>query len=105
LVAGIIRVFGEDIQKSKSWCSVGHEAVVRLLLDKGADVNAQGGVYHNALQAASERGHEAVVRLLLNKGADVNAQGGSLGNALQAASDGGHEAVVKMLVERGAKLS
>ena len=48
----------------------GHTAVVRLLLDKGADVNAQGGYYYaNALQAASDRGHEAVVRLLLDKGA------------------------------------
>jgi ankyrin repeat protein len=48
---------------------------VKLLLDKGADVNAQGGYYGNALQAASSDGHEAVVKLLLNKGADVNAQG------------------------------
>ena len=48
----------------------GHEAVVRLLLEKGADVNAQGGQYGNALQAASYRGHEAVVRLLLKSGAE-----------------------------------
>ena len=33
----------------------GHEAVVRLLLEKGAEVNAQGGQYGNALQAASYR--------------------------------------------------
>jgi hypothetical protein len=44
-----------------------------MLLDKGADVNAQGGDYGNALQAASAGGHEAVVKLLLDKGADVNA--------------------------------
>jgi ankyrin repeat protein len=31
----------------------GHEAIVKLLLEKGADVNAQGGLYGNALQAAS----------------------------------------------------
>jgi hypothetical protein len=47
--------------------------VVKMLLDKGADVNAQGGDYGNALQAASDRGHR------------------------------GHEAVVKMLVLRAAK--
>ena len=40
-----------------------------MLLDKGADVNAQGGEYGNALQAASAGGHEAVVRLLVDKGA------------------------------------
>jgi ankyrin repeat protein len=76
--------------------------LTRLLLDKGADVNAQGGHFGNALQAASARGHEAVVKLLLDKGAEVNAQGGHFGNALQAASYGGDEAVVKMLLDKGA---
>ncbi|CAG5179642.1 uncharacterized protein ALTATR162_LOCUS9388 [Alternaria atra] len=71
----------------------GHKQVVKLLVDKGADVNAQGGRYGNALYAASYRGHEAVVRQLLDKGAEINAQGGYFSNALQAASDGGHEAV------------
>lgn len=58
----------------------GHEQIVKLLLDKGVDVNAQGGFYCNALQAASVRGHERIVKLLL-KGTDVNAQGGLHGNA------------------------
>jgi hypothetical protein len=43
--------------------------MVELLLGKGADVNAQGGFYGNALQAASVTGHEKVVELLLGKGA------------------------------------
>ena len=41
-----------------------NEAIVRLLLDRGADVHAQGGEYGNALQAASFNGNEAIVRLL-----------------------------------------
>jgi ankyrin repeat protein len=52
----------------------GHEQVVKLLLDKGADVNAQGGRYGNALYAASLGGHEQVVKLLLDKGADTNVE-------------------------------
>ena len=51
----------------------GHEKIVQLLLDKGAEVNAQGGFYGNALQAASVKGDEQVVKILLDKGAEVNA--------------------------------
>jgi len=47
---------------------------MNLLLEKGADVNAQGGHYGNALQAAASEGHGMIVNLLLEKGADVNAQ-------------------------------
>ena len=43
----------------------GHEAIVGLLVEKGADVNAQGGRYGNALQAASYSGHRAIVDFLV----------------------------------------
>ena len=46
--------------------SNGHEAIARLLIENGADIN-QG----NPLQEASYYGHEAIVRLLIEKGADV----------------------------------
>jgi ankyrin repeat protein len=36
----------------------GYRQVVKMLLDKGADVNAQGRFYGNALQGASDKGHE-----------------------------------------------
>ncbi|KAF4534640.1 uncharacterized protein LTHEOB_12918 [Lasiodiplodia theobromae] len=78
---------------------------VQALLDKGADVNAQGGHYGNALQAASEGGHVQVVQILLKKGADVYAQGGEYGNALQAASSRGHVQVVQMLLDKGANFN
>jgi hypothetical protein len=40
-----------------------------MLLDQGADVNAQGGEYGNALHAASWGGREQVVKTLLKGGA------------------------------------
>ena len=54
----------------------GHEAIVKLLIDEGADVNAKA-VEDNgrtALQAAAENGHEALVKLLIDDGADVSSK-------------------------------
>jgi hypothetical protein len=60
-------------------CSAGSPAsVMTLLLEKGLDVNAQGGSYGNALQAASYGGHDSIVTLLVDKGADANAQGDTM---------------------------
>lgn len=64
---------------------------MQIQLDKGANINAQGGEYGNALQAASFRGYKKVVTMLLDKGANINTQGGHFNNALQAASSGGHD--------------
>jgi hypothetical protein len=81
------------------------DVVRRLISESDTDINAQGGYYGNALQAASVRGHEQVVKLLLDKGAEINAQGGYYGNALQAASVEGHEQVVKLLLDKGAEIN
>ncbi len=53
-----------QISEALAWAvEKGHEAVVRLLLEKGATPDQQ------ALSWAAGNGHEAVVRLLLEKGA------------------------------------
>jgi hypothetical protein len=44
---------------------------VRMLLEKGPEVNVQGGRYGNASQAASLKGHEKIVQLLLDEGANA----------------------------------
>ncbi|EXM14214.1 hypothetical protein FOTG_17372 [Fusarium oxysporum f. sp. vasinfectum 25433] len=79
--------------------------VARDLATEEADVNAQGGEYGNALQAASFKGNLEVVQLLLGKGADVNAQGGEYGNALRAASHNGNLEVVQLLLENKADIT
>ena len=79
--------------------------LIQSLLDKGADVNAQGGCYANALQAASFEDNNAVIRLLINQGAGINAQGGCYGNALQIASFKGNEALIRLLLDKGADVN
>jgi ankyrin repeat protein len=86
-------------------CLRGHPNTVQTLLDKGADVNPQGGAYSNALQAASAQGYLDIVQQLLDKGADINAQGGKYGNALQAASIRGHLDIVQRLLDKGADVN
>ncbi|EXL40447.1 hypothetical protein FOCG_17068 [Fusarium oxysporum f. sp. radicis-lycopersici 26381] len=86
-------------------CLGGLAGAARDLAIEGADVNAQGGEYGNALQAASYNGNRDVVQLLLDKGANVNTQGGEYGNALQAASYNGNREVVQLLLDKGADVN
>ncbi|KAJ9156763.1 hypothetical protein NKR19_g4227 [Coniochaeta hoffmannii] len=60
-------------------------ALIRLLVDNGADVNQPGGRYGTPLQAACVVGEAQAVLYLLNRKADPNVTGGEWGTALQAA--------------------
>ncbi|KAF1838784.1 ankyrin [Decorospora gaudefroyi] len=96
-----------------------HQQVVKILLDKCADITAQSGCYDalyygDALHAASMKGRTQVVKILLDKGAEnsnafsaasaryhkqVNTK---VKNALRVASYRGYEQVVKILLDYGA---
>jgi hypothetical protein len=92
----------KSFYKAITWAAgSGEEQVVRLLIDKGADVNydARDAFDGSALECASKNGHEQVVRMLLDQGANVNAHSGS---ALRVASANGHERVVWLLLKKGA---
>ncbi|KAF2737831.1 hypothetical protein EJ04DRAFT_460527, partial [Polyplosphaeria fusca] len=77
---------------------LGLRDVVKVLLDKGADVNAQGGYFGNALCAASYRGKKQVVKMLFDAGTNVTASGGWYGNAFHAAAYEGHLPVLELLM-------
>jgi Ankyrin repeats (3 copies) len=81
-----------------------HEAVVKLLLEKGAEPDSrEGGEPRTPLSRAAVNGHEAVVKLLLEKGVKPDSrERGSGRTPLSQAAVNGHEAVVKLLLEKGA---
>ena len=77
---------------------------IHLLLDKGVNVNAQGGEFGNALRAAIHK--DNVIRLLLDKGADPNAPSGKgYGNALQAAVFCRQINTVRLFLSKGADIN
>ncbi|KAI1503617.1 hypothetical protein F5X99DRAFT_99738 [Biscogniauxia marginata] len=74
------------------------ESTVKLLLEQfGANPNATGEEYGNAITAAAYDGTMNIIQLLLNAGADVNAPEGW---PLQSAATEGHYEVVQELLSR-----
>ena len=82
----------------------GHEAVVRLLLEKGAAIESKDDYRRTPLSRAAEGGHEAVVRRLLEKGAAIESKDDYRRTPLSRAAEEGHEAVVQLLLEKGASI-
>ena len=79
----------------------------RLLIDAGADVNADT-VDGSILVRAAHEGHQEIVEMLLDTGADINATGRSWtpdDSALYAAADRGHTDIATLLVDRGADVN
>ncbi|GKZ20283.1 hypothetical protein AbraCBS73388_005553 [Aspergillus brasiliensis] len=84
----------------------GHSMVVQRLLDMGANIDAPGHQYGNALQAACSGGWIEIVRLLLNHGASSSmASRGEYSSPLQAALASGHDTIAKIILDAGIKLT
>jgi ankyrin repeat protein len=85
----------------------GHEAIVRLLLDSGADINcASTKSKQTPLHLAAKHGHTAIAAALLDKGANVDAQAGwpPKYTPLDLAAQYGHSGVTNILLARGASI-
>ncbi|OAQ98327.1 hypothetical protein LLEC1_04707 [Akanthomyces lecanii] len=52
----------------------GHQAIVTLLLDKGADIEAKEKFFRTPISWAANAGHEAIVSLLLDRAAQMESR-------------------------------
>ncbi|EYE95822.1 ankyrin repeat domain-containing protein, partial [Aspergillus ruber CBS 135680] len=77
----------------------GLEDIARLLLTKGANINAKTDQGATALHTASGLGKTAMVQLLLRNGAEAEIQSNSGETALQKAVMNGSEEVVKVILK------
>lgn len=80
-----------------------HELIVKLLVEKGAQVNFADYEGRTALHEACYYGHMGVAEYLLEKGATIDVEDNYGQTPLFRAVQGGRHDIVSMLVDRGAK--
>ena len=72
LLSGSVTFDGETIEGAPPlWCAAaaGHSGIVRLLVDRGANVNSTTKTNSTPLRAACFDGHFEIVQYLVQKGA------------------------------------
>jgi len=79
--------------------SRGEADLLRLLVERGAKVDARNGARATALMLTAD---PKLADLLISKGADVNAEDGEGGTALMSAARNGRAELTRLLLERGA---
>ncbi len=82
----------------------GHENIVRLLLDRGVDVDQQDELGNTPLIAVAGEGHTSILRLLLERGANVHLSTNDGTTALMNAAANGRLEHVRLLLQAGARL-
>jgi ankyrin repeat protein len=80
--------------------SIGDFSTAKVLLDAGADINACGGQWGTALQAAYRCGYYNIIWKLYENGASHAIIGGKWGSALGSAISGACHTLVHQFVER-----
>ncbi|XP_068908725.1 ankyrin repeat domain-containing protein 17 isoform X12 [Tenebrio molitor] len=84
-------------------CAGGHDDLVELLINRGADIEHRDKKGFTPLILAATAGHEKVVEVLLNHNADIEAQSERTKDTpLSLACSGGRYEVVELLLNRNA---
>ncbi|KAL9035416.1 MAG: hypothetical protein Q9214_006591, partial [Letrouitia sp. 1 TL-2023] len=118
-VPGIVQILLESGHEVNERCDLGtalqtaatqgHDSVLRLLLENGADPNLLGRDSYSPLQAAARYGTVESVKALIDSGADMHNECGNLGSSLIAACVSSHrgswgEKSAKFLLDKGANI-
>lgn len=97
IIIGITRGRDTDVMSALKYATkYGCEKLVRLLLEKGADVNEPSDWGNTVLHIAAARGHKSIIQTLLDAGADL-VVGGRQVSAIDDARTGSEAA--KILLE------
>ncbi|KAL1895475.1 hypothetical protein Sste5346_005283 [Sporothrix stenoceras] len=95
----LLHALADNYGQTPLWraATFGYKAIVKLLLEKGADIDSKDNCGQTPLSWVAERGREAVVKLLLENGADADLKDRSGRTPLWYAAQNGYEAIVKLL--------
>jgi len=83
----------------------GYPEIVKLLLEKGAQVNIRNEGGATPLHYAARNGNIEVMEILLENGADVTQKGTGCGTALQWAARNGQIQAIKTLMSNGVDIN
>ena len=82
-----------------------YPSIIQLLINHGAEVNAQDHWNATPLTYASSFGNQEVAKSLIANGAEISAQTKDLQTPLHHAVTGGHLRVVDLLINHGADIN
>ena len=84
----------------------GHKAILKLLIAKGANVNAKDDEFGSTpLHSAVLNTHKEIVELLIAKGADVNAKDNNGVTPLHITAEYVHKEIAELLIAEGADVN
>lgn len=85
--------------------AMNHTAIMRLLIDAGAEVHRRRGCHRIPIMAAADQGRVDALEMLLDAGADIEAHGANCNTPLSLAASKGHLPAVEVLLARGAAVN